>query len=129
MPARETLDEPRSPLYWRDRCQRAERMLERIRTHGGGIWDGYDCATGATAVLDGEDAGHAHALARPVPEPQPAAARCTCGHEDSDGRGDVLACPVHGIGAKAESSSEHAARHCTCWGRVDLCAACAEQAI
>lgn len=23
---------------------------------------------------------------------------CSCGHEDSDGRGDVLACPVHGIG-------------------------------
>lgn len=24
--------------------------------------------------------------------------RCTCGGEDSDGRGDVLRCPVHGIG-------------------------------
>ncbi len=23
---------------------------------------------------------------------------CSCGGEDSDGRGDVLACPVHGIG-------------------------------
>lgn len=23
---------------------------------------------------------------------------CTCGGEDSDGRGDVLRCPVHGIG-------------------------------
>lgn len=23
---------------------------------------------------------------------------CSCGHEDSDGRGDVLRCPIHGIG-------------------------------
>jgi hypothetical protein len=27
-----------------------------------------------------------------------AGVRCTCGGEESDGRGDVLACAVHGIG-------------------------------
>lgn len=30
--------------------------------------------------------------------PSPIIVRCTCDHEDCDGRGDVLACPVHGIG-------------------------------
>jgi hypothetical protein len=29
--------------------------------------------------------------------------RCTCGGENSDGRGDVLECVVHGIGAPAFS--------------------------
>jgi hypothetical protein len=31
-------------------------------------------------------------------------AACTCDHEDSDGRGDVLRCPVHGIGSASGSA-------------------------
>lgn len=32
--------------------------------------------------------------------------RCTCGGEDSDGRMDVLRCPVHGIGPEPWDESE-----------------------
>lgn len=41
---------------------------------------------------------------------------CSCGHEESDGRGDVLACPVHGIGPEAMAASRETAVECPACG-------------
>jgi hypothetical protein len=46
--------------------ERYESMLRRIAQNGGGLWDGYDCATGATTALHGSDEGRVHMLARPA---------------------------------------------------------------
>jgi hypothetical protein len=44
----------------RDRVAALEAMLGRIKVHGAsGIWSGEDCAIGAIAALEGEDAARA----------------------------------------------------------------------
>lgn len=114
-----------------EKCRHSGPGRCRGRSPGEIILDEYpwvECDALWTPDLEVEATWRQVIVRRGVMGAKGLAKPCTCGHEDSDGRGDVLDCVVHGIGPSRfdpssalhvrpfDLSPENVGLYCTrCW--------------